>query len=396
METDRLSVARGVPALRLSAMYGAYFAYVGAHSPYLSLYLQSIGQAAWEIGVVLAAMQLARVLAPSFWAALAERGLGVGRLLPICIGLGAIAFFGLFSVTSFMAVLALLAVHAFCSGGAIPMVEVITLTSLGAQTARYGAIRVWGSIGFMAAVLLLGLQLDRWPIETLLVSVAATIVLSFFCALALRDSGAGLTHQRGALAPILARPRVRALLLASFCMSVAHAPVYSFFSVYLDNNGYSKLAIGWLWTVGVIAEIIVFTTQTRWAGRVSIEAVFWGSLACAVVRFVLIGWGIHAWPSLIIAQILHGATFGSFHVAALALIHREFAAGTQVRGQAIFMSVSYGAGGMVGALLSGLAWESIGPAWTYTGATVVAALALIAALSIRGIRSATVSAVSDR
>ena len=359
-------------------MYGAYFAYVGAHSPYLSLYLQSIGQAAWEMGLVFAAMQLARVLAPNFWAALADRGGPRGAWLPICIGLGGLCFLGLYLTTSFVWVLVLLTAHAFCFGGAVPMVEAITMSSLGTQTARYGAIRLWGSIGFMVAVLAVGYQLDHWPVNTLLTSVLATILFVLGCAFALRRRGGIAPAQRGAIGPVLAQRSVRALLLAAFLMSVAHAPVYSFYSVYLADAHYSKLAIGWLWTLGVIVEIVVFATQPRWARRFSMETVLVASLACAVVRFVMIGWGVNDWPALAVAQILHGATFGSFHVAALALVHRAFGQVAQVRGQAVFMSVSYGAGGMIGALASGLAWEWIGPAWTLTAASVVAVLGLLA------------------
>ena len=57
---------------------------------------------------------------------------------------------------------------------------------------------------------------------------------------------------------ILRRPEVAALLGACFLMSLAHGPQYAFFSIYLVDHGYSKAAVGWMWTYGVIAEIALF------------------------------------------------------------------------------------------------------------------------------------------
>jgi len=167
------------------------------------------------------------------------------------------------------------------------------------------------------------------------------------------------------------------LLAACFFMSVAHGPLYTFYSIYLADHGYSKATVGMLWSLGVVAEIGVFLLAPRIFARWSTGAVLVCSFACAVLRFAAIGWGVESLPVLVAAQLLHAGSFGSYHAAALGQVSRWFPGGRRSRGQALYMSLSFGAGGMVGGLGAGLAWDSIGPAWTFTAASVCAALGLI-------------------
>ncbi|MBI2316729.1 MAG: MFS transporter, partial [Betaproteobacteria bacterium] len=199
-------------------------------------------------------------------------------------------------------------------------------------------------------------------------------------ALGLRDPGGEARHgAEHSVWPVLRRPEVAVLLGACFLMSVAHGPLYTFFSIYLADHGYSNSAIGWLWTVGVIAEIGVFLMAPRIFARWSNRQVLVFSFACAVVRFILIGWGVDSPALLVAAQVLHAATFSSYHAAALGMVNRWFLGGQRSRGQALYMSVSFGAGGMLGGMAAGVAWEAIGPAWTFSAASACAAAGLVLA-----------------
>ncbi|MEO7404997.1 MAG: MFS transporter, partial [Burkholderiales bacterium] len=372
-----------IPAAHLAALYFAYFAYVGAQGPYFSLYLQSVGASSWQIGVLLGAMQLARIFAPNFWATRADRSGSFAKWLRLAIVLGTLAFAGMFATTAFVGMLAVLLVHAFCSGGAMPLLEAITLASLRGQIGHYGAIRLWGSVGFIVAVLAVGWQLDHAPIASQLYTVTALLVVTCAVAMFLRDASIPKRRVLVSIGPLIAQPGVKALLTACFLMTVAHGPFYAFYSIYLADHGYSKTTIGWLWSIGVIVEIVVFWLQPRWSRRFSMASVLTASLACGVLRFVMIGYGVESGVILAIAQLLHGATFGSYHVAALAITHRKFGEAAQARGQGLYMSVSFGAGGLAGALASGLAWERIGPAATFAAASICALVGLAVAWKSR-------------
>jgi PPP family 3-phenylpropionic acid transporter len=173
------------------------------------------------------------------------------------------------------------------------------------------------------------------------------------------------------------QPQVLVLLTACFFMSVAHGPYYTFFSIHLVEHGYAKSAVGMLWALGVICEIGVFFLMP-WLGRLySMQQILLVSFGCAVVRFMLIAWGVDSLWLLLFAQVLHAATFGSFHAASVAMIHHYFQGRHQSKGQALFGSFTYGAGGVVGGLASGPLWQHFGAGVLYSCSASMALLGLM-------------------
>jgi hypothetical protein len=99
--------------------------------------------------------------------------------------------------------------------------------------------------------------------------------------------------------------------------------------------------------------------------RFGLRTILLFSFAAAVVRFLMIGWGVEWLSVVVLAQLLHGLTFGAYHAAAIAAVNRWFPGRCQARGQALYSSVSFGAGGLVGSLLSGWTWDAWGRADLY-------------------------------
>ncbi|ATE62462.1 MFS transporter [Thauera sinica] len=356
-----------LPYWRLSAYYFAYFAFVGAFSPYFALYLESLSLSAADIAILMSLMQVMRVLAPALWGWLAER---LGMRLPIvrASALLSLAGFSLFFATdSFAGLFAAMALMSFFWSAALPLMESVTFAHLGTQAHRYGDIRVWGSVGFVLAVLVLGHALDRLPVAMLLWVLAGVLAGILGCA-AMVPEATGARGHRGqvGLRATLARREVRALLGACFLMAAAHGALYVFYSIYLVGHGYSKGLVGWMWTLGVLAEIAAFMLMPRLTRRWSLRGILLFTFAAAAVRFLLIGWGVESVALLVLAQLLHGVTFGAYHAAAIAMVNQWFPGPLQAHGQALYGSLSFGAGGMLGGLVSGYTWDVAGSAWTYT------------------------------
>lgn len=371
-----------LPYWRLSAYYFCYFGFVGAFSPYFNLYLQSLAFSAWDIGVFNAVMQFARIAAPNLWGWVAER---LGARMPVVrlAALMSLAGFASFFLTrSFGGMFAGMAVMAFFWSAALPLVEALTLAHLGTQPQRYGGIRLWGSVGFIVAVLGIGAALDRLPIDALLPMASATLIGILACALLVPEAAQPAHHdERVPLREILSRRDVRALFGACFFMAAAHGALYVFYSMFLVAAGYSKTVVSWLWTLGVLAEIAVFMLMPRLMRACSLRTILAAAFACAVVRFMMIGWGVESLPMLVAAQLLHGATFGAYHAAAVAAIGRWFGARLQARGQALYGSVSFGAGGMLGGLVSGYTWDRFGGSATFGLSSVFALVGLAVLLA---------------
>jgi len=373
-----------LPYWRLSAYYFFYFAFLGAYSPYFGLYLKSLAFSAWDIGVLMSLMQVMRVVAPNLWGALADWS---GMRMPIvrlASLLAALGFSGMLLAHSFPGAFAAMAVLAFFWGAALPLVEAVTLGHLGARAGGYGRIRMWGSLGFIVTVLGVGFVLDRQPIAFLLPLSLAILATVFVFSLAVPESPPEHhDSDRLPLWQVLRQPEVRSLLLSCFFMSAAHAAMYIFLSIFLVDQGYSKTAVGWLWSLGVMVEIGVFLFMPRLLAVYSPRTILMFSMVCAVVRFLMIAWGV-AWPAVIVlAQMLHGATFGANHAAAMAALGRLFKGRHQARGQALYASLSFGAGGLLGGLISGWTWDALGGPITYTLASAFALVGLLILMASR-------------
>jgi PPP family 3-phenylpropionic acid transporter len=377
------------PLGRLAAWYFFYFAFVGAFAPYFTLYLQDIGQSAWEIGVLMSVPQVMRLLAPNLWGWLADH-LGLRAAVVKLAALGSVAgFCGFFFTRDYAAMLAAMALVWFFWSAALPLVEAMTLDRLAGQTERYGSIRLWGSIGFIVSVLGLGAVLDYLAISAVLWACLLILACVLASALTLAETKVGAGGTAPPMGEQLRQPAVVALLSACFFMSVAHGPLYVFYSIHLVDHGYDKMAVGMLWSLGVVAEIFVFMAMPTLMRRVSLRLILLASFALAVLRFLLIGWAADFPWVLLFAQLLHGATFGAYHAGAMAVLIRWFEPAQQARVQGVYGSISFGAGGMVGGLVSGQAWDSLGAGMTYTLAALFAAIGWV--LVWRGLSSDSLS-----
>jgi PPP family 3-phenylpropionic acid transporter len=370
-----------LPYRRLAGFYFFYFAYLGSFAPFFSLYLADAGMTAVEIGVLMSIPQLTRIVAPQLWGWLADQSESRLRIARIAGAAGTIAWLGVFAGTHFAWLFAVLLAMTFLWSAALPLVEATTLSHLGDETARYGRVRVWGSLGFIAAVVGLGYALDVYSSGTVLWTVLALMGGMLGFCWAVPDSRS-VPHASDELpiGRIFSRPEVIALIAACALMSAAHGPYYTFFTIHLVDHGYSKSVAGWLWALGVICEIGIFVWMPHLYRAFSPRQILLASFALAAVRFLLIGWLPGSFAALLVAQALHAASFGSFHAAAIGVVHRFFRGRHQARGQAIYGSLAYGVGGALGGLASGYAWAGLGPALTFTGASLcaVAGLALIA------------------
>ncbi|MBS1159720.1 MAG: Nucleoside:H+ symporter:Major facilitator superfamily 1 [Proteobacteria bacterium] len=358
---------QALPYWRLSGYYLFYFSFLGAFSPYFGLYLQSLSFSAWDIGLLMSQMQMMRMFGPYLWGWLADRfdhRLVIIRLAGAIALAGFTAFFWLDRLPGMLLAMAALA---FFWSAALPLVETLTFDHLRDDCGRYSRIRLWGSIGFIAAVMGTGVLLDAAPpIAVLWICWSILLGILVFAAVLPEAAPAPLGDALRPIAAILRQPKVKALLAACFMMSAAHGAFYVFYSIHLAGHGYSKTEVGALWSLGVVAEIVVFMWMARLARRFSLRTILLASFAAAVLRFLLMGWGVGSLALMIAVQLLHGLTFGAYHASAIAAVNRWFPGRAQGRGQALYSSLSFGAGGLLGSLISGHTWETWGAGWTFS------------------------------
>lgn len=379
-----------MPYWRLSSFYLFYFALLGSTAPFLALYFDHLGFPPARIGELVAIPMLMRCVAPNLWGWLGDRS---GRRLLI-VRLGALSTLATFSLIFFgksYAWLALvMALHAFFWHAVLPQFEVITLAHLHGQTSRYSQVRLWGSIGFILAVVGLGrlfewLSLEIYPVA-LVVIMAGIVAASLWVPNAQPVEHAERRGAGGFLKQVAA-PGVMAFYLCVALMQLSHGPYYTFLTLHLEHLGYSRGAIGLLWALGVVAEVLVFMAMSRIFARFPVRLVLLASFLVAALRWLLLGSLADIPGVLVLAQVLHAATFGCFHAASIAFVQSSFGPRQQGQGQALYAALS-GTGGALGALYSGYSWKLLGPQFTFGMASVAAlAAAVIIALRLKHSRN---------
>jgi MFS transporter, PPP family, 3-phenylpropionic acid transporter len=367
--------------LRLGAFYLFYFASLGALIPYWSLYLHGIGFDAVAIGQLTGISLALRIVGPTAWAWLADHTQQRMLLIRTTCLLAAIFFAGVLLGDSFLWIALVMALHTFFRTAALPLFEANTLNHLGEERERYGWIRLWGSLGFVLAVVGTGMVVQRNGTQALpmltLVLFAAIWMSSLFVGDGQADTDAVSTHS---IWRLLRGRQVLSLLICCFLMQAAFATYYVFFSLHLEALGYTTDLIGWLWAIGVLAEVVVFMQMPRLFRSRSLA--FWliVSILVTSLRWLLIGFFADRIAILLFAQLLHMFSFGVFHAVAIELIHRAFPGRHQGRGQALYSAIGFGAGGAVGSLASGYLWQAAGAAATFGVAAAVTLLAASVAI----------------
>ena len=374
-----MTAARDYPYWKLSGFYFAYFAVLGAMVPFWSLFLQDRGFSLTDIALLTAIPLGTRIVAPNLWGWIADRQ---RARLPI-VRAGTLAallvFAGVWFVDSFAGMALVMTGYSFFWNAVLPQFEVVTLNHLGPHIAEYSRVRLWGSVGFILAVVGLGAVFDVVSVSWLPAFMLAIMVCMWWMSLSTTEAGpVPAAHESsGEFLRLLRQPVIWALLFACLLINLSHGPYYTYFSIYLDTRGWTRLGIGGLWALGVIAEVIVFIYMHRILARVGAVNVLAGAAAGVVLRWLLLAFLADSLAALLLAQVLHAVTFGFLHAAAIHLTHRLFTGTSQGRGQALFSSVSYGVGGASGALAAGALWPVYGAEVAFVAMSAAGLVALL-------------------
>ncbi|WP_432377544.1 MFS transporter [Duganella sp. P38] len=372
-------------ALSFAFFLFCYYAHAGTWSTYATLFFADKGMTVAQIGVLMSMIQVLRIVGPNVWGYVADHFDRRVLVLRLAGFAALVAFSGFFVGSTFgHFMLAMVILNLFTSGRA-PICEALMLSEMKGDLTYYGRIRMWGSVGFIVSVTLASLALEHYGIVTLPWLAAGLLLATIAAAFRLHDVPRR-SHKTPPppLLSLLRRREVIAFFASTALMVAAHTSLYTFYSLFLERNGYSKTVIGAMWSLGVLAEVLLFYNQApllkRWGARRMMSV----ALGVAVLRFLMIGLGSHVLWLLIVAQVMHAATFALHHSSSVMSLQRWFAGPLQARGQALYMSISYGVGGSLGGLFLAQWWERAGAESVYYVAAALAALSAVAAtLSFR-------------
>jgi PPP family 3-phenylpropionic acid transporter len=344
----------------LAPQYFLYFGILGIYLPYFNLYCYHLDFTGFQIGVLSSIRTLATAVFPLVWGALADRFRMRRPIYIFCtlLSTGIWAFYLL--TTDFFVMFAITVFYGVFHAPLISFLESFSMDLLGDEKDRYGRLRAWGSISFILTVVLVGKAVDAFSTRIILVLILAGKLLFFFMATRLpKTAPAAAASPFAESARSLAARKVVVFLVAAFLMLFSHGTYYGFFSIHLENLGFSGTFIGLTWALASGAEILVMINSQRIFRRFSYEQVLLLSFAAAGLRWLTLYFAASA--LLILAtQLLHAFTYGSFHVASILYIDKLAPAEAKTLGQAVNNAVTYGLGIMTGFFLNGYLFDILG------------------------------------
>src|SRR5438270_9071465 len=296
-------------AARLALFYGTLFGLIGTHLPFFPVWLKAIGiDAAW-IGIITAVPSVARFSVLPAVTGLAERR---GSLRGAMIATGFVTALGFAIIGTLhqpVAVLLVYAVTACLWTPMVPLTDAYALRGVARYGLKYGPLRLWGSAAFVVGALACGLLVDVIAAQHLIWVIASVAGLGALVSLGLQPLGhpASAPAAHHGASALLRDPGFLAIIVTSALIQGSHAAYYIFASIAWQQAGLGGLTIAGLWSLGVIAEIVVFAASPRF----TLPPVMLVAIAAlsAVARWVITA---QEPPLAILAavQLAHGLTFG--------------------------------------------------------------------------------------
>lgn len=362
----------------ISACYFFFFAILGVMVPYLGVFFENRGFNPQEIGSLLAILMATRIIAPNVWAMVADRTGMRAQLVKWGAAAAAASYVTFFYDGSFTYLAISLCVYTFFWNAILAQLEVITLETLGENTARYGAIRSFGSLGYLVFVVGVGFGISLWGSE-ILPYVGMVLFIGLLLSALPLPSDRAVVKAKGDTPKLTLDKGIVWFLISAILLQMSAGPFYGFFVLYLKQAGYTEAVAGMYVALGVLAEILMFIIAPKLLGRFGVKRLLVTSLGVTGIRWLLMAYLVDSVIWLGLSQLLHAFTFGLVHAASIQFVHSRFDASHRSKGQALYASLSFGVGGALGTWLCGMIWgDGSGAYLAWIGAAMCAFLAMLA------------------
>ncbi|MGD8703160.1 MAG: MFS transporter [Desulfosarcina sp.] len=335
--------------------YFLYFGAMGVFLPYFNLYCLDIGFSGFQIGVLSAVRAAVLIVFSLLWGLLADRK-GLRRPIYILCSVASTVLWSLFLLsTDFGFMLVVTVFYGAFYAPIISFLEAFAMDVLGKTKHRYGRTRAWGSLAFIAVVLVLGRIIDRYSVDIVIMLVLGFSSVQAMTAICIPRTGITRQAQPHDAVRLFSGSTI-VFLLCAFLMLVSHGAYYGFFSIHLAQLGFGASFIGLCWALASVAEVVVMINSARLFARFSFKRVLVISFVAAAVRWSLL-FAAHSAMVILASQLLHAITYAAFHMAGILYMDQLAPAKEKTLGQAINNAATYGLGLTVGFFVSGALYQ---------------------------------------
>jgi nucleoside transporter len=371
---------------RLSVMMFLQYAIWGAWLPILYPFLLGHrGFSLNEVGAVLAGGAAGAIAGPFIAGQLADRFFSTEKFLAFSHLVGAVLVWFLATIDTFSAFLALSVVYGIVYAPTLALTNSISFHHLPDRDRDFGKVRVWGTVGWIAAGILVGqwLATKHTPASTDLAMIEAAqnagradafrlsailgIVMGVFC-FTLPHTPPAVSQKSNATLKALGEAK-RQPLITLFLLAVPISIIHQFYFVHASSfltgvqnaaggsgisdaiNGVFGVGGGGLMTIGQMTEIAVIALMPLVAKRVGWKWLLATGIVAYAVRMAIFAYlpsGDLALPFAIIGVGFHGLCFGCFIFVAFMVVDEHTTPDVRASAQNLFNLVIVGIGIIVG------------------------------------------------
>lgn len=324
---------------------------IGVYIIFMPKVLKDLGYSAIEIGAIYTSAPLMRFLLPFVfkkWVELTNRIFLLSLLATLVVTL---LFFA--TIHNFWLYLLMNLLYGGAMGVSLPFVETIALEQIGKE--RYGKIRLWGSVGFSAVALVLGNILDSYTTALLFLSFTAFVTMLFGFFLGKFNKETKGKEGTGGKDGALSLKKYWAFWVSIFLFQMSFGGFYNFFTIYETSYGVSLESVSYLWIFGVVCEIGMLLFQGALLRNYRLLPLLLATTLSGILRWLLLALYPQTLPVVMVSQALHALSFALYYTAAIAYVYSLY---SQKRlAQQFFLGISFGLGGAVGAIVSGVIYK---------------------------------------
>lgn len=378
------SLLRSRPTIRASAwLSGSYFWYFGAVGcliPYISVYYRHLQFNGFQIGILSAILPLGIAFVAPLCGTLADTFSAHRLLLRSALVLAALTALAISQVTSFIALVPLMTLLALCLAAVPAMLDGFAMLISAQEGVAFGRLRVWGSIGYILSVWLVAWQMGQRVSNFFLLAYAVSLLLTCVSTLGLPQVPA-LAQARQpiwrGISVMVRNPSVALILLTVYLVTSNANIMSNYLSIYITELGGTAQLIGTASAVSAISEMPVLIFGHSLLSRFSSRKILALAIAVYFVRFLLYSVPLPGnW--ILLAQVLHGLSFGLYLMASVTLVHELAGRERAATAQGLLSSTSFGFGAITGALVGGALLDRLGA----VGIFQVAAGGMLIALAV--------------
>lgn len=352
--------------VQLSAMMFLQFFVWGAWFVTLSNYLSNIGFEGIYIGRAYLMNNIAAIISPFFVGMIADRFFNSEKLMGVLHLLGAAVMYWASGITEVGPLIGALLLYNVCYMPTLALVNAISFHQMDNPDKEFPGIRVWGTLGWIGAGLLIALIQLNWfsniessnlPMKLASVGSVLLGIYSFF----LPKTPPKMAGEKVTVSDVLGVKALKLMknwsfslfVICSFLISIPLAFYYNFTNVFLNDSGMTEVA-GKM-TLGQMSEVLFMISMPFFFKRLGVKKMLLFGMMAWVIRYALFAMGNNealVWM-FYLGIMLHGICYDFFFVTGQIYVDQK--AGKEIRAsaQGLITLITYGLGIGVGSEVSG-------------------------------------------